>query len=237
MRQRHLSILCVLVVAAAIALTAQVVITSTLVGNVTDPQKAVVPEAMVVLKNVDTGVEWKTTTNSGGDFQFPNLIAGNYKVEVQKSGFSRATSTTIALQNGVTQRVNFSLTVGQATEVVDVSSAASIVKTEDANVSEVIQQKFVRDLPIEGRNFLNYAQIAPMFNSGVGDTGRISWGLASATMTGGKQLNVGGTENGVGYYIDGLNNNDNWVEGPVTNVNMDAVQEVKAEVVNYSAEY
>ena len=51
------------------------------------------------------------------------------------------------------------------------------------------------------------------------------------------QLNVGGTEYGVGYYVDGLNNNDNWVEGPVMNVNQDTIQEVKAEVSNYSAEY
>ena len=51
------------------------------------------------------------------------------------------------------------------------------------------------------------------------------------------QLNVGGTEYGVGYYIDGLNNNDNWVEGPLMNVNQDTIQEVKAEVSNYSAEY
>src|SRR4029077_11526778 len=93
------------------------------------------------------------------------------------------------------------------------------------------------ELPIEGRNFLNYAQIVPGFNSGTGDNSRVAWGLASATNTGAQQLNVGGTEYGVGYYIDGLNNNDNWVEGPVTNVNMDTVQEVKAEVINYSAEY
>lgn len=238
MRQRYLAVLCVLVVATAIALTGQVVLTSTVVGNVSDPQRAVVPDAKVVLKNIDTGVEWKTMTNSAGDFQFPNLIAGNYNVEVNKSGFSRATSTTIALQNGVSQRVNFTLTVGQATEVVDVTGSSEIMKTEDANVSEVIQQKMVRDLPIEGRNWLNYAQIVPNFNSGTGDTSRVNWGLASATAPGGaKQLNVGGTEYGVGYYVDGLNNNDNWVEGPVMNVNMDAVQEVKAEVTNYSAEY
>ena len=56
-------------------------------------------------------------------------------------------------------------------------------------------------------------------------------------MPGAMQLNVGGTEYGVGYYIDGLNNNDNWVEGPVVNVNQDTIQEVKAEVSNYSAEY
>lgn len=237
MRHRCGSLLIGLFLLLASALLAQVVITSTILGTVTDPQGAMIPDANVVLKNLDTGVQWTALTNGGGEYQFPNLIAGRYKLEIAKEGFAKAVSTEVPLENGTTKRVNIALKVGQSEQVVEVSAAAALVKTDDANVSEVIENKFVRDLPVEGRSFLNYAQIVPMFNSGTSDNGRISWGLASATSTGAKQLNVGGTEYGVGYYIDGLNNNDNWVEGPVTNVNMDAVQEVKAEVINYSAEY
>ena len=69
-------------------LLAQVVITSTIVGTVTDPQGAVVSEAKVTLTNVDTGVQWKATTNANGDYQFANLIAGHYKVEVSEEGFA-----------------------------------------------------------------------------------------------------------------------------------------------------
>ena len=179
----------------------------------------------------------RIVTDDSGDYQFPNLLAGHYQIAVQRQGFADALSTSIALENGTTRRINVTLSMGQVAETVDVTSAAANVKTDDANVSEVIGNKLIRELPIEGRNFLNYAQIVPGFNSGTGDNSRIAWGLASATNTGAQQLNVGGTEYGVGYYIDGLNNNDNWVEGPVTNVNMDAIQEVKAEVINYSAEY
>jgi hypothetical protein len=237
MHPRRGALLIALILLFASALLAQVVITSTILGTVTDPQAAMVPDAKVILKNLDTGVQWTALTNGGGEYQFPNLIAGRYKVEIAKEGFAKTVSTEVPLENGTTKRVNIALRVGQSEQVVEVSAAAALVKTDDANVSEVIENKFVRDLPVEGRSFLNYAQIVPMFNSGTSDNGRISWGLASATSTGAKQLNVGGTEYGVGYYIDGLNNNDNWVEGPVTNVNMDAVQEVKAEVINYSAEY
>lgn len=221
----------------ATGLRAQVVITSTVVGSVTDQQTAVIPAAKVVLRNLDTGVEARTATDSSGDYQFSNLQAGHYQVQVDAPGFGHAVSTSIPLENGKTQRLNVTLKINQVTQLVAVSSAASLVKTEDPNVSEVIQNDFVSNLPVEGRSFLNYAEIVPMFNSGTGDNVRVKYGLASATSTGAKQLNVGGTEYGVGYYIDGLNNNDNWVEGPVTNVNMDAVQEVKAEVVDYSAEY
>ncbi len=228
-----LSAFCVL----ATALLAQVVITSTIVGTISDPQGAVIGDAKVILTNVDTGVQWKATTSASGDYQFAKLIAGHYKVEVIKEGFSHVKSTAVALENGTTLRINLGLKIGQTSETVEVSSAAALVKTDDANVSEVIENKFVRDLPVQGRNYLNFAQILPNFNSGTGDTSRMAWGLASATMPGAMQLNVGGTEYGVGYYVDGLNNNDNWVEGPLMNVNQDTIQEVKAEVSNYSAEY
>src|SRR5258708_27487296 len=236
-RHRGLFLMGFFLVVVSADLFAQVVITSSIVGTVSDPQSAMVPEAKVTLRNVDTGVEWASVTNGSGEYQFPNLIAGHYRVEVGKDGFSKAISTAIPLENGTTQRLNITLKIGQSEQVIEVTAAASLVKTDDANVSEVIQNKFVRELPIEGRSFLNYAQIVPMFNSGTSDNTRVAWGLASATSTGAKQLNVGGTEYGVGYYIDGLNNNDNWVEGPVMNVNQDTIQEVKVEVSNYSAAY
>ena len=185
---------------ATTAMLAQVIITSTVLGTVTDPQGAAVPDAKVMLQNVDTGVQRAAPTNSEGNYQFPNLNAGHYKVMVLKPGFAKATSTAVPLENGTTQRVDITLKLGQAEEVVEVTGAAPLVKTDDATVSEVIQNKFVRDLPIEGRNFLNYAQVVPNFNSGTGDTSRVAWGLASATAPAGtKQLNVGGTEYGVGY--------------------------------------
>ena len=223
---------------AATMLVAQVIITSTILGTVTDPHGAVVPGAKVTLRNVDTGAEHQADTDVSGSYRFGNLIAGHYVVEVNHPGFARAVSTTINLENGTTQRVNVALIIGQVAERVEVSAAASLLQMDDANVSATISQKFVNDLPSEGRNYLNLPQILPNFNSGTGDTSRFAWSLAGSTMANGAAVyNVGGTEYGVGYYIDGLNNNDNWMEGPVMNVNQDSIQEVKADVSNYSAEY
>jgi hypothetical protein len=216
---------------------AQVIITSSIVGTVTDPNGAMVPTAKVTLTNVDTGVHWSAATDTTGNFQFANLIAGHYTVQVEQAGFAQTVSTPIALQNGTTQRINIALKLGQIAQTVEVTGTTALMQTDDANVSNTIQQEMINDLPMEGRNYLNFAQILPNFNSGTGDTSRLAWGLASATMPGGMQLNVGGTEYGVGYYVDGLNNNDNWVEGPVMNVNQDTIQEVKADISNYSAEY
>ena len=86
-------VLCIFLFAAAI--WAQVVITSTVVGSVTDPQAAVIPAAQVVLRNLDTGVEARTKTDSSGDYQFSNLQAGHYQVLVDAPGFGHAVSTSI----------------------------------------------------------------------------------------------------------------------------------------------
>lgn len=218
-------------------LAAQTAISSTILGTVTDPSKAAIPSAEVILKNVDTGQEWKTVTGEGGEHVFPNLKAGNYRVEVTKAGFKKVVSDVISLENGITQRIDLTMQVGAITEQVTVVGAAPALQTDEANVNQIVENRMVRDLPIEGRNFLDYATLAPLFNSGSGDQLRRDWGLASITMPGGKVLNLGGTEYSVGYYVDGVNLNDSWVEGPTTNVPIDSVQEVKTEIVNYSAEY
>jgi hypothetical protein len=115
MRRNQRWVLLILWVLAATVLLAQVVITSTILGTASDPQGALVAGAKVTLTNVDTGVQWKATTSASGDYQFPNLIAGHYKVEVFKEGFARTVSTDVALENGTKQRVNFGLKMGKAT--------------------------------------------------------------------------------------------------------------------------
>ena len=170
MRFKNCVLLLAFCILAAAVLLAQVVITSTILGTIADPQGAVVPGANVTLTNVDTGVQWKTTTDVNGNYQFPNLIAGHYKVDVTKEGFAHTVSTAIPLENGTTQRIGLGLKMGKISETVQVSAAAALMETDDANVSDVIENKFVRDLPVEGRNYLNFAQIVPGFNSGTGDT-------------------------------------------------------------------
>ena len=86
-RGQTLLFLALLVLLAGTAI-AQVVITSTIVGTVTDPKGAVIPHATVVMRNTDTGVQVTANTNETGAYQFPNLLAGHYRVEVSMAGFA-----------------------------------------------------------------------------------------------------------------------------------------------------
>lgn len=218
-------------------LSAQTAISSSVVGVVTDIQGAVIPGAEVVLSNVDTGITWKAATSDAGEFVFPNLNAGNYRVTVTKDGFRKAQSNPTPLENGTILRINMTLQVGQLSQEVTVTGTAPVIQTDDASVNQILENRLVKEIPVEGRSFLNYAILSPAFNSGSNNTARQDWGLASATMPGGKVMNLGGSEYSVGYYVDGFMNNDNWVLGPITNVNSDSIQEVKTEIVNFSAEY
>ncbi len=219
------------------SLLAQTTVTSTILGTITDPQGAAIAGAKVVLSETATGRQWKTNTGADGHYVFPDLNAGTYKVEAQSSGFQPTQSVSVTIgAAGTTQRIDISLPIAGSNESVTVSAAqAELAHTDDANVNVALGTQAVRDIPVQGRNFLNYAQLAPLFNSG---NGQMAWGVAQqTTVESTKSLNLGGSENMVGYYIDGLNNNDNWGGSQLANVNMNAVQEVQVQSLNYSAAY
>jgi hypothetical protein len=150
---------------------AQVTRRSTILGTITDTQKAVVPAAEVQLKNLDTGGTWKAETGQAGEYVFSNLMAGRYQVEVIKQGFKKSLSTPTSLENGTTQRIDMSLEVGEVSQQVEVTAAAPLVHTDDANVDLVVENRLVQDMPIQGCNFLNYAVLAPCSTAARAKTG------------------------------------------------------------------
>ena len=214
---------------------AQSVVTSTILGTITDPQGGAVVGAQIRLLNVDTSREWKVVTGQDGQYVFPNLNGGHYQVEVNYTGFKTTQSGPITLgSSGTTLRIDLSLTLSSTSQSVEVNSGeVPLVHTDDADINAAITSVAVENIPIQGRNFLNYAQLAPLFNSG---NNQSTWGVAGQTTAEStKNLNLGGSENMVGYYIDGVNNNDNWGGAQVANINMNAVQEIQVQALNYSA--
>lgn len=134
--------------------------TGSIVGTVTDPTGAVVGGAKIAIRNTATGQEIAVTSNSAGSFSSGALVPGNYKVQVSAKGFS-AVAETLVVQVGNTANFNAKLPVGQESTVVEVQASELQVNTEQATVQGVITASQIENLPVNGRNFLDLAQLEP----------------------------------------------------------------------------
>src|SRR5947199_6625463 len=139
--------------------------TGSIVGTVTDQSGAVVSGAKVTLTNLGTAVTLSTTTSTDGIYKFSPVRIGNYKLDATSQGFQTISQTNVAVNVGTNVTVNFSLKPGATTETVEVTAAATVLQTEDASVGQVIDQRNVNSLPLNGRNFTFLAQLVQGVNS------------------------------------------------------------------------
>ena len=136
------------------------VATGSIQGTVTDPNGAVVPNASVTITNKATGQSNKLTSSSSGTYSSGALIPGDYEVRIEAKGF-QTQLLTIPVQVGNVAAGSAKLTLGQSTEVVEVTGSAVAINTEQATVQGVISTQQIENLPINGRNFLDLAQLEP----------------------------------------------------------------------------
>ena len=130
-------------------------------GEVKDPAGAVVPAVKVIATNQATNVARETETNTSGIYTFPSLVPGVYTVKVDAPGFQPIQRTGVELQVQQNGRVDFTLTIGQATQTIEVSGAPPLLSTQDATVGTVIEQRRITDLPLNGRNFFSLVALSP----------------------------------------------------------------------------
>lgn len=140
----------------------------TLTGTVSDQTGASVPGVEVVLTNMETGVERRTTTTETGNYTIAQVESGQYTVTVEKTGFRKFVQSGVRVQVAQTVRVDISMQVGSTTESVTVTSDASLLKTESAEQSTVITRESINNLPLNFgtgsgavRNPLSFVQLAP----------------------------------------------------------------------------
>ncbi len=133
----------------------------TLRGVVTDPSGAVLANVPVVVTNTETGVERTVTTNTQGEYVAPELTVGTYKVTVKAPNFKESVSTNIDLHTSSTQVLNVQLQVGSTSEQVTVAATEVQVQTDSASLGEVVTGEQVRELPLNGRSFVQLTQLQP----------------------------------------------------------------------------
>jgi len=129
-------------------------------GTITDSSGAVVPNAQITVVGTDTGSSKALTTDSAGFYSIGPLNPGNYQVSVSAAGFQKLAVKTV-VRIGTATSGNYKLTIGQSSETVEVNAGELQVNTEQAGVSDVITKEQIQSLPVNGRNFLDLAQIEP----------------------------------------------------------------------------
>lgn len=136
------------------------VATGSIQGTVTDPNGAVVPNANVTITSKATGQATKYSSSSAGTYASGALIPGEYEVRIEAKGFQTQVLS-VPVQVGNIAAGNAKLTLGQSTEIVEVTGSAVAVNTEQATVQGVLTTEQIENLPINGRNFLDLAQLEP----------------------------------------------------------------------------
>lgn len=215
------------------------VVGATVTGTITDVKGDPIPNAKVSAKNLGTGVTTSSTTNTTGAYSIANLNPAEYEVSVSAAGFSTAV-TKVTLTVGAKQELNFSLKVGQLTEVVEVSGAAPAVDTTSSTLSAQVDSTTIGELPLNGRDWAYLAQLQPgvagvRTQELITQVGAVGRGL-------GTQMSIDGnrpTQNS--YRLNGVFVNDYSNAGPGNvlgaNLGVDGIEEFSVITSNYSAEY
>src|SRR5271166_2760700 len=135
-------------------------INSTLQGRVSDTTGAVIPEATVTATNTGTGLKRSATASSAGEYQIGGLPAGDYTVEAEKQGF-QSSAKKIHLDLGASANVDFALAIGKVQSQIEVQDVGEVAEPTRSMVSEVIDEQKIENLPVNGREFIDFALLAP----------------------------------------------------------------------------
>jgi hypothetical protein len=135
--------------------------TGTISGIVTDPSGAAIAGAEIIVVNDATRVQVVSTSNDEGIYVVPNLIPGNYRVQVSKDGFKTIIKPDIVVNVQDALAINFALPLGAVSEIITIEGGAPLVNTESAAVGTVIDRQFVENLPLNGRSFNTLLQLTP----------------------------------------------------------------------------
>ena len=231
MRMNHkiLLVMCISLASALFCLPSfgQATASASLQGTVMDSSKAVIVKAQVTLTSKDTGLVRSTVSNDSGSYRFDLLPAGNYTLKVSMAGFKTVTVSATELVVGQTTTQNVTLEPGSVEQTVTVTEQAPLIDTTKTNVGMEVTQQTIQNMPLNGRDFGNLAYLAPgarPANSYDPTKNRVS--VVSINGATGRNMNV---------TVNGIDDKDNTVGGPVMQLPLSAVQEFDISTQRFSA--
>ncbi|WP_074655083.1 TonB-dependent receptor [Terriglobus roseus] len=209
--------------------------TASVLGYVRDASGAAIPSANVTLTNVETGVTQQMAADKDGKFEFSSIRIGDYRITAESAGFSKSDSGVFSLSVNARQRVDLGLKNGSANDTVTVTSAASLLETENSSHSQLIGTREVENLPLNGRSYADLTLLS---------TGVRKSALENTTTSSREgAFNVNGIRSAFNnFMLDGLDNNNYGTSNQgFANENIppspDAIDEFRVETNNYSAEF
>jgi hypothetical protein len=205
--------------------------TAQITGRISDQGGAVIQRARVTVTNEGNGFKRETSSNDEGYFTVPSLQPGSYQVSIQKEGFKPVLQTGVVLQVEQVARLDYTLQTGTVTDTVEVQAGGVALDSESASIGQVVSQRQVNDLPLNGRNFLQLLFIGAGAVQTAGEQGVMRRGAGDAISINGSRP----TSNN--YMLDGTSNTDTALGTPAVILSVDAIQEFKEQTTTYSAEY
>jgi hypothetical protein len=207
---------------------------SSLVGTVKDPQDAAIPGVAITLTSVETGVSLTTKSDSAGNFEFPFVKPGNYTLKAEQQGFKTFVQNSFVLAVDQRGRVDPAMQLGETSTTVNVETAVMGVQTESSSLGDVMENKKIVEIPLNGRFFLDLALLTA--GTTVPSTNNRTF-LAVPSGIGMSGINASGTrEDSTNYLLDGINLSD-MVQNQITfQPNIDMVQEFKVMTNAFNAE-
>src|SRR3989441_9724721 len=161
LKKLGLQVVVVLAGALVFSANAQTTTVGTISGTVRDEKGAVVPRAEVSIQGEGTGISRTVSSDDNGFYLAPSLPAGRYTISTAPRGFKKTVASAVDLHVGENKVQNLDLQVGQVTETVTVSSDAAPVETRSGEISSLISEKQVTELPLNGRNYAQLALMVP----------------------------------------------------------------------------
>jgi len=209
--------------------------TADVVGTATDISGAVVPNATVVLTDINTHDKRTVTAGSAGEYTFTLLKPGTYSLTVTASGFKTFQISTFSLAAGDRAREDAHLAVGSEGETVNVEATTPALRTDSSAMIATVTEKATQELPLNGRNFINLVQVTP------GATEGLNNGLASGNRPDDRRQTSSVSVNGQvdmmnNQTIDGIDNNERVIGSILVRPSVDAIQEVSVQTNVFTAE-
>src|SRR3989442_490378 len=239
LKKLGLQVAVVLISALFFSAQAQTTTVGTISGTVRDEKGAVVPRAEVSIQGEGTGISRTVSSDDNGFYLAPSLPAGRYTISTAPRGFKKTVASAVDLHVSENKVVNLDVQVGQVSETVTVASEAAPVETRSGEVSSLITEKQVTELPLNGRNYAQLALmvpgVSPVTQAGAGGAfGTNGTGLDSHV-----DMSVNGNQSNANMWtVDGVNNMD--VGSNATLLifpSIDSIQEFRVERNSFSAEY